>query len=69
MWADALRPLKAGLIADVGTVSLVVTTAGIVGALAVWRAALAFRANFLFERPAMFWIAPKSVRGALQPAE
>jgi uncharacterized membrane protein YcfT len=69
MAASRTLLLKAGLIWDVGTVSLVVTTAGIVGALAVWRAALAFRANFLFERPAMFWIAPKSVRGALQPAE
>ena len=51
--------LRAGLIHDVGTVSLIVTIAGVLGALAIWRVALAVGANFLFERPAAFWIAPK----------
>ncbi len=61
--------LRTGLIHDIGTVSLVVTIVGVLGALAIWRAALAAGANFLFERPAAFWIAPKKARPALQAAE
>ena len=61
--------LRAGLIHDIGAISLIVTIVGMVGALALWRAALAVGANFLFERPAAFWIAPKKVRPALQAAE
>jgi uncharacterized membrane protein YcfT len=61
--------LDSGLIHDVGTVSLLVTVAGVVGALAIWRLALKAGANFLFERPAAFWIAPKKVRPSLQAAE
>ena len=51
--------LRTGLIHDIGTISLIVTIAGVLGALAIWRIALAAGANFLFERPAAFWIAPK----------
>ncbi|RYX93695.1 MAG: acyltransferase [Bradyrhizobiaceae bacterium] len=54
---------------DIGTVSLLVTISGIVGALIMWRLALLMRANFLFERPAAFWIAPKAQRADLQAAE
>ena len=61
--------LRSGLIPDIGTISLVVTIAGVLGALAIWRAALAAGANFLFERPAAFWIAPKKPRASLQAAE
>ena len=61
--------LRQGLIHDIGTISLVVTVIGILGALAIWRFALAAGANFLFERPAAFWIAPKKARGTLQAAE
>jgi uncharacterized membrane protein YcfT len=61
--------LHAGWIHDIGTMSLIVTIAGVVGALALWRIALAVGANFLFERPAAFWIAPKKTGVALQPAE
>ncbi len=61
--------LRAGLIRDVGTISLVVIIAGVVGALAIWRIALKAGAHFLFERPAAFWIAPKKPQAALQPAE
>ncbi len=61
--------LRTGIIHDIGTVSLIVTIAGVIGALAIWRGALAVGANFLFERPAAFWIAPKKVRPALQAAE
>jgi uncharacterized membrane protein YcfT len=61
--------LRQGLIHDIGTISLVVTIAGVVGALAIWRLALKAGANFLFERPAAFWIAPKKARPTLQAAE
>ncbi|WP_291851096.1 acyltransferase family protein [Bradyrhizobium sp.] len=61
--------LRSGLIPDVGLVSLIVTVAGVAGAVAIWRLALALRANFLFERPDAFWIVPKRPAPALQPAE
>jgi uncharacterized membrane protein YcfT len=61
--------LRAGPIHDIGTVSLIVTIAGVIGALVLWRVALAVGADFLFERPAAFWIAPKKPRATLQPAE
>jgi uncharacterized membrane protein YcfT len=61
--------LKTGVITDIGTISLIVTIAGLLGALAIWRIALAIGANFLFVRPAAFWIAPKKGRPALQAAE
>ena len=60
--------LKAGFM-DIGTISLVVTVVGVVGALAIWRIALKAGANFLFERPAAFWIVPKKAQPTLQPAE
>src|SRR4051794_31335072 len=58
--------LKSGLIHDIGTVSLLVTIAGIFGALAIWWTSRGTRANFLFERPAAFRIAPRKVRAGLQ---
>jgi uncharacterized membrane protein YcfT len=61
--------LKTGLIHDIGAISLIVTIVGVAGALVIWRVALATGANFLFERPAAFWIAPKKPRKALQAAE
>jgi hypothetical protein len=61
--------LKTGVIADIGTISLIVTIVGVLGALAIWRVALAIGANFLFERPAAFWIAPRKARPVLQAAE
>jgi uncharacterized membrane protein YcfT len=61
--------LHTGLIPDIGIVSLVVTVVGVAGSLAIWRIALATRANFLFERPAAFWIAPKKPQATLQAAE
>jgi uncharacterized membrane protein YcfT len=60
--------LRMGWIHDIGTISLIVTIVGVVGALLIWWAALAVGANFLFERPAAFWIAPKK-RATLQAAE
>src|SRR5580692_7631801 len=61
--------LRTGIIHDVGVVSLVVTLVALFGALAIWQAAIRFGANFLFERPDAFWIAPKKAAPALQPAE
>jgi uncharacterized membrane protein YcfT len=61
--------LRTGFLHDIGTISLIVTIAGVLGAIAIWRIALALHANFLFERPAAFWIAPKKPHSALQPAE
>jgi uncharacterized membrane protein YcfT len=61
--------LRSGFIHDIGTISLVVTIVGVVGALAIWRIALKAGASFLFERPPAFWIAPKKAQAALQPAE
>jgi uncharacterized membrane protein YcfT len=61
--------LRSGLSLDIGTVSLIVTIVGVVGALLIWRIALALHANFLFERPDVFWIAPKKAGPRLQAAE
>ena len=61
--------LKTGAIADIGTVSLIVTVVGVAGAVLIWRMALAVHANFLFERPDAFWIAPKKPGAVLQAAE
>jgi uncharacterized membrane protein YcfT len=61
--------LRAGLIHDIGTISLIVTLVGVVGALALWRIALLVGANFLFERPTAFWIAPRKPQATLQAAE
>jgi uncharacterized membrane protein YcfT len=60
---------KTGVTQDIGTISLIVTVAGVLGALAIWRIALAVKADFLFERPDAFWIAPRKVSGRLQAAE
>jgi uncharacterized membrane protein YcfT len=61
--------LRTGIIHDVGVMSLTVTLVALFGALAIWRAAIRFGANFLFERPDAFWIAPKKPSAALQAAE
>ena len=52
--------LKTGWIADIGTISLLVTVAGVVGALVLFWAVRGTPLRFLFERPERFWIAPKS---------
>src|SRR5689334_7424895 len=61
--------LKTGLIHDIGLISLIVTVAGVTGALVIWRVALWAHANFLFERPDAFWIAPRKAAPKLQAAE
>jgi len=61
--------LKTNIIPDIGVISLIDTTAGVLGALAIWWGATRAGLHFLFERPAMFWIAPKQPRQTLQAAE
>ena len=67
----AMRTLlvHTGIIHDVGVMSLTVTLLALFGALAIWQLALKFGANFLFERPDAFWIAPKKAGPKLQAAE
>ena len=60
--------LKSALVPDVGAIALIVTVAGLLGALALWWGVRGTRLGFLFARPARFWIAPKQ-RLALQAAE
>jgi uncharacterized membrane protein YcfT len=60
--------LKSGIISDIGAVSLIVTLAGIVGALAMWWAARRTPLNFLYVRPEGFRLVPGR-RPSLQPAE
>jgi uncharacterized membrane protein YcfT len=61
--------LKTGIIHDIGLVSVIVTVIGVAGSLLIWRAALWAHANFLFERPDAFWIAPRKTGSVLQAAE
>ena len=61
--------LKTGVVHDIGTVSLLATILGVAGSILIWRAALTLGANFLFERPEAFQIAPQKATPALQAAE
>jgi uncharacterized membrane protein YcfT len=60
--------IKTGIVADIGTMSLLVTVAGLLGALALFWAVRATALRLLFERPHAFWLTSKP-RLALQPAE
>ena len=60
--------LKSGLTADLGTISLLVTLAGVIGALALFWVARGTFAGFLFRRPNALRLKPKP-RVTLQPAE
>ena len=62
--------LRTGIIADIGTISAIVTACGLLGSLAMFWGANAAGARFLFERPARFWLTAKPrPRIMLQPAE
>jgi uncharacterized membrane protein YcfT len=60
--------VKYGWIADVGTLSAVVTLCGILGALVLYWTVRRTPLLFLFERPDAFWIAPRKPL-ALRPAQ
>jgi uncharacterized membrane protein YcfT len=60
--------IKTGVISDVGVISIIITTAGVIGALAMFWAVRYTPLKFLFERPAMFRLSEKP-RVVLQPAE
>jgi uncharacterized membrane protein YcfT len=60
--------LKTGIVTDIGTISLLVTAAGVIGPLVLFRFVRGTFLSFLFERPARFWVTPKP-RLTLQPAE
>ena len=61
--------IKAGWLTDAGTISLLVTIAGIVGALALWWLLRRSPFRYLFERPERFKLKLKPKPPALQPAE
>ena len=68
MAASRIFLLKTGLIADVGTISVLVTAAGVVGSVVLFWLVRGTPLRFLFERSRMFWLVPKpGLR--LQPAE
>jgi len=62
--------LKYGWISDIGTISVIVTLAGLFGALMLYWVVRHTPLRFLFERPELFWIAPKKRKKLpkLQPA-
>ena len=67
MAASRMVLLKLGIIDDLGTVSLIVTAAGVVGPLVLYWMVRGTRLRFLFERPAWTRLGP--ARAQLVPAE
>jgi uncharacterized membrane protein YcfT len=62
--------LKTGIISDVGTEALIITAAGVIGALTLYWLVRWTPLSFLFERPRMFWLKDKPrSRVVMQPAE
>jgi uncharacterized membrane protein YcfT len=68
MAATRIALLKTGIITDLGTISLLVTAVGVVGALAWYWALRGTPIRFLFERPAWARLKPARIP-AMQPAE
>jgi len=68
MAATRAALIKSGLIGDIGAISVAVTAAGVIGALAIFWLVRGTALRFLFERPAAFRLVPKRPL-ALQPAE
>jgi uncharacterized membrane protein YcfT len=60
--------LKTGIVTDIGTIALLVTAAGVIGPLVLRWLIDGTRFDFLFRRPALFYI-DRPRRPALQPAE
>ena len=61
--------LKTGIITDLGTISLLVTAAGVIGALCWFWAVRDTPLRFLFERPAWARLQARRESPAMQPAE
>jgi uncharacterized membrane protein YcfT len=68
MAATRVILLKTGIVSDIGAMSVIVTLAGVIGPLVLYWLVRGTRFSFLFERPDLFWIAPKPAYRA-QPAE
>ena len=68
MAASRMLLVKTGWITDVGTISVLVTLAGVVGALMMFWAVRFTALRFLFERPQALWLVPKR-KLALRPAQ
>jgi uncharacterized membrane protein YcfT len=60
--------LKTGIVTDIGSMALIVTAAGVVGPLVLHWLVTGTRFDFLFKRPAYFYI-DRPRRQTLQPAE
>ena len=60
--------LKVGFVTDIGTMSLIVTIAGVVGAVMMWWVARALKLRFLYERPDWARLRPTWKR-SVAPAE
>jgi uncharacterized membrane protein YcfT len=70
MAASRALLMKTCWITDIGTISVLVTCAGVFGALVWYWAVRGTFLRFLFERPQRFWLAPNAPsRLVLQPAE
>ena len=63
MAATRIALLKTGIITDLGTISLLVTAAGVIGALAWYWAVRGTPLRFLFERPAWARLKPARIAG------
>jgi uncharacterized membrane protein YcfT len=61
--------LKTGVIHDVGTISVIVTVCGVVGALAIYWALRSTPLRFLYKRPERFHLDAPRRMPAMQPAE
>ncbi|MBM3530918.1 MAG: acyltransferase [Alphaproteobacteria bacterium] len=68
MAATRIVLIKTGIVPDIGTMSAIVTIAGVTGALVWYWAVRNTPFRFLFERPAWARLKPLRVR-AMQPAE
>ena len=71
MAASRMVLLKTGIIADGGLISVIVTAAGVIGPVLLYWMVRHTPARFLFERPALFRIKPRTEepRGQMVAAE
>src|SRR5215203_450985 len=59
MAASRMVLIRTGWIADIGTISALVTLAGVLGPIVLFWAVRHTCLPFLFERPQRFWLKPK----------